>query len=27
MPTLQKEGEVRKRGKGWHPAESNASGG
>jgi len=20
MPTLQKEGEVRKRGKGWHPA-------
>ncbi len=24
MPTLQKEGEVRKRGKGWHPAGSDA---
>ena len=25
MPTLQKEGEVRKRGKGWHPAGGNGS--
>jgi hypothetical protein len=25
MPTLQKEGEVRKRGKGWHPADADAA--
>jgi hypothetical protein len=25
MPTLQKEGEVRKRGKGWHPAGADSS--
>jgi len=27
MPTLQKEGEVRKRGKGWHPAGSSGGDG
>ena len=25
MPTLQKDGQVRKRGKGWHPAGGNGS--
>ncbi len=24
MPTLQKEGKVKKKGKGWHPADSSA---